>query len=310
MASGTAWLWALYPNAVMMPFEWVWDTCLAALLGAMLLWATLKLADSPQRARDWCGYGLLWGFSLMTNPSLGLLLPFLLAWAAYRARRSAKLSLWKPGLAAGIAFLCCVPWTVRNYVVFHKLVPLRSNFPLELYIGNNNNYATRQFVWPPKITKERELLRYFRMGETAFMEEEQRKAMEFIRTHPGIAVQLMGEKFVSFWTGAAEPVQVFKTTDSLLIRTLIVCNTLAAVGALLGIASLFVKRSPYAIPAAVYPLVFPWLYYVTHSSLRYRHPIDPVILLLAAVAISAAWQLLRGTPNLETPRQSKCLEEG
>jgi len=302
VASGAAWLWALYPNAVMMPFEWVWDTCLAALLGAVLLWATLKLADSPQRTRDWCFYGLLWGFTLMTNPSLGLLLPFLLGWATYRGKRTAKLTLWKPALAAGLAILCCVPWTVRNYVVFHKFVPLRSNFPLELYIGNNNNYATRQFVWPPKITKERELLRYFRMGETAFMEEEHRKAMEFIRSHPGIAIELIGEKFVSFWTGVAEPVQVFKTTDSLLIRTLIGCNTLAALLALLGIAVLIARRSPYAIPTAAYPLVFPWLYYVTHPNLRYRHPIDPVILLLAAVAISAAWQPLRRTPKLDAPQ--------
>jgi len=291
-ASGAAWLWALYPNAVMMPFEWVWDTCLAALLGAVLLWATLQLADSPQRTREWCAYGLLWGFTLMTNPSLGLLLPFLLGWAAFRGRRAAKLSLWKPALAAGIAILCCVPWTVRNYVVFHKLVPLRSNFPLELYIGNNNNYATRQFVWPPKITKERELLRYFRLGEVAFMEEEQRKAMEFIRAHPGIAIELMAEKFASFWTGVAEPVQVFKTTDSLLIRALIVCSTLAAAGALLGIVVLFVKRNPYAVPAAIYPLVYPWLYYVTHPNLRYRHPIDPVILLLTAVAAASAWRLV------------------
>jgi hypothetical protein len=310
VASGAAWLWALYPNAVMMPFEWVWDTCLAALLGVVLLWATLELADSPLRARNWCGYGLLWGFALMTNPSLGLLLPFLLGWAAYRGKRLAKLSLWKPALAAGITALCCVPWTVRNYVVFHKLVPLRSNFPLELYIGNNNNYVTRQFVWPPKITKERELLRYFRLGETAFMEEEARKAMEFIRSHPGIAIQLIGEKFVAFWTGVAEPVQVFKTTDSLLIRAVIVCNTLAALGALLGLAVLFVKRCPYTVPAAIYPVVFPWLYYVTHTNLRYRHPIDPVILLLASVATAAALRLITrahqraASAATETPKRN------
>jgi hypothetical protein len=96
---------------------------------------------------------------------------------------------------------------------------------------------------------------------------------------------------VSFWAGVAEPVQVFKTTDSLLIRTLIVCNTLAALGALLGIVDLFVKRNPYVVPAAIYPLVFPWLYYLTHPNLRYRHPIDPVILLLAAVAAARAWRL-------------------
>jgi hypothetical protein len=309
VASGAAWLWALFPNAVMMPFEWVWDTCLAALLGAVVLWATLELADSPQRARNWCGYGLLWGLVLMTNPSLGSLLPFLLGWAAYRGRRTAKLSLAKPALAAGIAILCCVPWTARNYAVFHKFVPLRSNFPLELYIGNNNNYATRQFVWPPKITKERETLLYFRIGETAFMEEEERKAMEFIRSHPGIAAELLGERFVAFWAGIAGPVQVFKTSDSLLVRALIAINTLAAAGALAGILVLGGKRSLYTFPLAAYPVVFPWLYYATHANLRYRHPIDPVNLLLAAVAASAAWGLLSRNRSVEGPEATKVAAE-
>ena len=209
VASGAAWLWALFPNAVMVPFEWVWDTSLSALLGATILWATLELAES-QRMRDWCAYGLLWGFTLMTNPSLGSLLPFLLGWAAYSARREKRVGIAvRTMAAAGIAFLCCVPWTVRNYVQFHRLVPLRSNFPLELYIGNNNNYAMRQFVWPPKINKEVELLRYLKMGETVFMDEEKRKAVEFIRAHPGIFVELTGERFVTFWAGLPEPVQAF-----------------------------------------------------------------------------------------------------
>ena len=300
-ASGAAWLWALFPNAVMMPFEWVWDTSLAALLGALLFWATVELSESAQSTRNWCAYGLLWGFALMTNPALGSLLPFLVGWATYRGWRMAEHSALKPALALGIAILCCVPWTVRNYVVFHKLVPLRSNFPLELYIGNNNNYATRQFVWPPKITKEREILRYFRLGETAFMEEEGQKAMEFIRAHPRIAVELVGERIVAFWTGIAEPVQVWRITDSVLIRALMLCNTLAAVGALLGIAVLIGKRSPYMIPAAAFPVVFPWLYYVTHPNLRYRHPIDPVVLLLVAVAAASAWDMLTRRRNFAAP---------
>ena len=286
VASGAAWLWAVFPNAVMVPFEWVWDTSLSALLGATILWATLELAESL-RMRDWFAYGLLWGFTLMTNPSLGSLLPFLLGWAAYRARPEKK-----PGIAgramaaAGIAILCCVPWTGRNYAQFHRLVPLRSNFPLELYIGNNNNYAMRQFVWPPKINKEVELLRYLKMGETAFMDEEKRKALEFIREHPGIFVELTGERFVTFWTGLPAPVQAFLGTDSQLVRVLLVCNTLAAVGCLIGIVVLVVRRSAYAFPLAAYPVVFPWLYYITHPNLRYRHPIDPVVLLLVAVAVS------------------------
>jgi len=273
----------------MMPFEWVWDTSLAALLGATLLWATLELAEST-RWRDWCAYGLLWGFTLMTNPSLGSLLPFLLGWAAYRAWHETKWRAMKSALAAaGIAILCCVPWTVRNYTVFHRLIPLRSNLPLELYIGSNENYAPRA-VWPPKITKERELVRYFHMGEVPFMDEEKRKALAFMRAHPGIEVKLIAERFVAFWTGLVNPWQAFLTADSLLVRVLLICSTTAALGGLLGIAALLWKRSPYLFPLAAYPVVYPWLYYVTHSNLRYRHPIDPVVLLLVAIAAASVLQ--------------------
>ena len=287
VASSAAWLWAIFANAVMVPFEWVWDTSLSALLAAVILWATLELAESA-RWRDWCAYGLLWGFALMTNPSLGALLPFLLGWAAYRARREINLAGMKPALvAASIALLCCVPWTVRNYLAFHRLIPLRSNLPLELYIGNNENYATHQFVYPPTITKERELLRYFRLGETAFMDEEKRKALDFIRAHPGIEVWLTGQRFVAFWTGLPNPVQSFLSADSLLVRVLLVSSTAAGIGGLLGIVALLLQRSPHALPLAAYPVVYPLLYYVTHPNLRYRHPIDPVVLLLGAIALGS-----------------------
>jgi hypothetical protein len=283
VASGAAWLWAIFPNAVMMPFEWVWDTSLSALLGATILWATLELAES-RRLRDWCGYGLLWGFTLMTNPALGSLLPFLLGWAAYHVWREFNWYSMKPTLAAaGIAALCCAPWTVRNYVVFHRLIPLRSNFPLELYIGNNENYAPCA-AYPPKISKERELVRYFHIGEMPFMDEEMRKALDFMRANPRIEVRLTRERFVAFWTGLWDPVQAFLSAASLMVRVLLVCSTAAALGGLLGLAALLWKRSPYVFPVGAFPVVYPWLYYVTHSNLRYRHPIDPVMLLLLAIA--------------------------
>jgi hypothetical protein len=295
VGSAAAWLWALFPSAIMIPFEWIWDTSLAALLGATLLWATLELAESD-RLGDWCGYGLLWGFALMTNPSLGLLLPPLLAWAAYCVRKSHSLSpagtLAKPALAFALALLCCVPWTIRNYAVFHRFVPLRSNFPLELYIGNNENYDGNRPRWPPPITKERETVRYFRMGETAFMDEEMRKAMKFIRSHPRKEVILFGDRFIAFWVGVPNPIDAFMTADSLLPRALILCAVLSGLGALLGVVVLLLRRSRYTVPLAAYPVLYPILYYITHTSLRYRHPIDPVVLLLTAIAAHAFLRFL------------------
>ena len=303
VASGTAWMWALFPNAVIIPFEWIWDTSLSALLVAALLWATLVLAES-RRTRDWCLYGLLWGFAMLTNPAIGLPFPVLVIWAAYHSREPEHKRKWlaRPLLAAAIAVLCCVPWTVRNYVQFHKFIPIRSNFSFELYIGNNENYDEANRFRPGAVTQDREILRYLRMGETAFMEEENRKAVEFIRSHPHIELWLISQRFVDFWTGTATPLTTFRQANSWWLRLILLSNDAAPIFALVGIVIVFVKKNQLAIPVAAFPVVFPLLYYVTHTSLRYRHPIDPVVLLLVAIGV-------RGLKDWLTPKGRKLQAE-
>jgi 4-amino-4-deoxy-L-arabinose transferase-like glycosyltransferase len=291
VASAAAWLWALFPNAMIIPFEWIWDTSLSALLVATVLWATLELAES-RRVRDWCLYGLLWGFALLTNPAVAPLLPVLLTWAAYRNRSRDRASAWlaRPALAAAITLLCCVPWTVRNYVQFHKFIPLRSNFAFELYIGNNENYDEQHRFRPGAITQDREILRYLHMGEIAFMEEEKRKAIAFIAAHPRIELWLISQRFVDFWLGTASPLGAFRQADSLWLYSILAFNDLAPLCALLGVLVLLATKNSYTFPVVAFPVVFPWLYYLTHTSLRYRHPIDPVVLLLTAIGVHGLWQ--------------------
>ena len=83
---------------------------------------------------------------------------------------------------------------------------------------------------------------------------------------------------------------------------LLVCYTEEGLGAVVGIVVLIWKRSVYAFPLAVYPVVFPCIYNVTHPNLRYRHPIDPVVLLLVAIAagslVKTIWR--RSEPAMET----------
>lgn len=307
VASLAAWLWAIFPNAWIIPFEWIWDTSLSALLMAIILWATLHVVDRDARVEDasaagdrwmavrtgswrgWCGYGWLWGFALMTNPSLGVMLPFLIGWALYRLGKSGEPECrmrWRgPALTVGIAILCCVPWTVRNYRVFHRFIPLRSNFAFELWLGNNHNFDPQSQIVPPANPERAEIHSYIHRGETAFMQEKWDEAVLFMRSHPKLEVILFARRFVATWTGMDRPVRGFLNSDSLITRVALVSNFLAGVGALCGIVVLFLRRSPYAFLLAAFPIVFPVVYYVTHASLRYRHPIDPVVMLLTAVAI-------------------------
>lgn len=290
-ASGAAWLWAIFPNAIMIPFEWIWDTCLSALLAATILWATMALAES-QRFRDWFSYGLLWGFALMTNPALTSLLPVLLGWVVYRSWRRGTLMAERPMVAAAAVILCCLPWTIRNYMDFHRFIPLRSSLPFELWIGNNEIFDEHSTHAPARITRYEEARRYSQLGETAYLQEKWDEATEFIRTHPGLEMRLCVKRIVTVWTGLGTPAEGFLHAESLLVRVVLLCNALAAIGTLLGIAVLYRRKSDFAFPVAAFPIVFPCVYYVTHASLRYRHVIDPIVLLLTAIAANEAFRLL------------------
>jgi Dolichyl-phosphate-mannose-protein mannosyltransferase len=285
-ASLACWLWAVFPAGIILPFEWIWDTSLSALLAAALLWATLELADSSRR-RECALYGLLWGFSLLTNPALGALLPFLLGWLIYRHRGNRVQQVRLTLLPIAMILLTCLPWIVRNYVQFHRFIPLRSNFLYELWSGNNEIFDEHSRE-VNRITRYEQVRLYARLGENAFLDEKGQKARNFIRTHPALYAQLFGRRIVATWLGSESPWRDFLRTDSPLARFLLFWNALTLLGVLVGLVKLYLHRSAYFFPLALFPVIFPLTFYIAHTSLRHRHPCDPILALLMAVAVTGA----------------------
>src|SRR5208282_5692136 len=282
-AALASWLWAIFPAGIILPFEWIWDTSLSALLAAALLWATLELANAS-RHRHFALYGLLWGFSLLTNPALGALLPFLVGWLLYRRRGNRGEQLRLTLLPLAMILLTCLPWTSRNYVQFHRLIPLRSNFPYELWSGNNEIFDEHSRE-VNRITRYEQVRLYAKLGEDDFLEDKRQKATEFIRTHPALYAQLLGRRIVATWLGVESPWQDFFRAESLLVRLILIWNALTLLGVLAGLLRLLLARNPFFLPVAVYPLVFPLTFYIAHTSLRHRHPCDPILALLLAIAL-------------------------
>ena len=120
VGAGAAWLWAVFPNAFQIPTESMWDASIARCSSPQ--YCGRRWSSPILRAR-WPGSatGFLWGLALMTSATLASLLPLLLGWLSYRRHKQGRPWLAKPLLAAAVAALCCVPWTVRNYEVFHSL---------------------------------------------------------------------------------------------------------------------------------------------------------------------------------------------
>lgn len=279
VAAVAAWLWAVFPNAILFTVS-IWDVSLSALLVATILWATLALPTS-RGWRPWLAYGLLWGLASMTNATLLLLLPCLLGWLVYSTRRLAPAAL-----ALGIAILCCVPWTIRNYAVFHAFIPLRSVMGLQLWMGNNEQTQGRWAGALHPIDNSADRERYVQLGEVEYMEEKKREALRFMLADPRREAGLIANRFVVFWSGGSQhPLGDFLKSYSLQFRGLLLFNVLGAIGALAGIVALMRERSQFTFPAMIFPIVYPLAAYLTLASARYRLPIDPSVFALTAVAI-------------------------
>ncbi len=287
LAASAAWIWALFPSGIILPFQWIWETSFSALLVATLLYLTFYLADASNssNARSWLIYSALCGLALLTNPAIAALFPIFFAWIAFQQRRASPRPWRHLALSCFIIFAICLPWTIRNAIYFHRLIPMRDNFPFELWMGNNDIYNPSSHT-ATRITRFEQAHLYQQQGESAFLDEKGRLAASFIRSNPALFFKLCFGRAVSTWFGGPSPLNLFRGADTPLVRFLLIWNLITFLGMLAGIARLVYERSRFWFPLALVPLIYPFTYYLTQTSLRLRHPIDPVLALLLAVVVA------------------------
>ena len=299
-----SWAWVFLPFAILFPLEWAWDQSLSALMLAILLCATYKMCEAPAESKAWAGYGLLWGFVALVNPTICGLLPFLLAWLMFcRSRPGVQ---WLQPLPKFFLFLLLpiLPWTARNYFVLDGFVAVKSNFGLELWLGNNP--AVTDGVYSPQwhpMNRFSEDMQLVLSGEAGYMRDKQRAAIAFIRANPGRFVLLLGRRLADTWTAIYDSREdKWITVLHLRMAEIYFCvafSVLAAGGLVLALRENALEVLPLALCVAIYPIPF----YLTHTSLRYRHPIDPVLTLFAVFAgaqiCSAFASRLVRTPDTE-----------
>lgn len=284
VAKWAGWGWAFSPYGVYYGADWAWSTCLVTVELACLFLFAWRLERST-RTRDWIFFGLLGGFAALTEPVTLSVVPLLGMWTLYRNFRMKR--PWRaPMLAAGLAALAVMtPWFVRNYELFHRFIPVRSGFGLELYIGNNG-YSER---WVNSSLhpnhNDAELSEYERDGEMAYMEHKLHEAKVYIRDHPAWFVWMTFRRIVYMWTGYWSFDRNYLKGEPLDPPNILVNTTMTVLG-LLGLRRVFKCDSDLGIRFAIVLLFFPLTYYISHPETYYFRPVDPLIVVLAAVAVA------------------------
>jgi hypothetical protein len=318
VALWAAWLWAVYPAALQYAVHWIWEMSVTACLFSWAVVVVLRLRDigedegpglkpvsveedemrglkpSPNPEGEgrklslWFVLGVLWGLIALTNASLLLCLPAMMVWVAWPELRGFRLGRRTVvgAVLTCVAFAAVLaPWVVRNERVMHAMVLTRDNFGTELYestLERNDGFPWGTTV--PLWTGDREYKQYVGMGEIAFAKMRGEEAKERIRARPWRTAKWTLDRFLFFWDGTPHPAGRHPVGEYL--RQLSYC--FLSVCGLLGLGLMVRRRVDGAGLFALIFVLLPLPYYLVTVQPRFRHPMEPLIAVLAVYLFRSA----------------------
>jgi 4-amino-4-deoxy-L-arabinose transferase-like glycosyltransferase len=307
IALWSAWLWALYPAAMQYAVRWPWEMTITTALFAFTLVLALRLrgiesdkrpaisgkknADSGGQlttyhlplTTDWLLFGLLWGLIALSNSTLLIFLPICGVWILLPTLHRPH-ALRDATLAALLFLACIAPWTIRNQRVFHAFIPLRGNLGAEMYMGNGpgSNGLLMEYYHPFQAPEQLRL--YASLGEVRYVAQRGALARAFIAAHPAHFAADTARRIFFFWIGVPHPSDEAWYNEA--GRTL--NFAFLSLAGLLGLALALRRRIPAAGLFAFAFLLLPIPYYLVTVHARFRHPLEPLICILAVYLFQSA----------------------
>jgi len=306
IALWSGWLWALHPAAMQYAVRWIWDMAVTTFLFSKLVVIALRVraigedAEDPERALPignqpepqttfrWAAFGILAGLIALLNSTIVLFVPICGVWmlmgGAKRKSRPAPILL-KATIAGTLFFACLAPWMVRNYTVFHAFIPLRGNLGAELHdsvLDSYNGFTIGTRVPICEVCPE--YIQYKQMGEYAFVQREGRIAHEIIRTHKIRFLQLAVKRLYFYWVSVPKPIEhgVFDEFFRVLNHSFV------SLAGILGLILALRRHIPGAILFAWAFALLPLTYYFITVQARFRHPLEPIMTILAVYLFQSA----------------------
>ena len=117
-----------------------------------------------------------------------------------------------------------------------------------------------------------ELNLYRKLGELNYIEHYRIESIQFVRTHPREFIELTSRRFVTFWSGDFFHYRWWETPAYLFLSFL----------SLLGLVMALIDRVDGSSLFGNVLLCYPAIYYLTYPFPRYRHAIEPEMLILGS----------------------------
>lgn len=282
-AAMAGWGWVIYPYSVYFSGARVWDYALTGLLFTICFYFAQRL-HRQTGLLVWLGFGLVYGVTVLANPSVLTMFPVFLLLAVLEMRRRDTRWLLRCAVAAAGLVAVLTPWTIHNYRALHFIGPVRDNFWLECWAGNNGDTFESNAVWAHPASNPVEMRRYEELGEIAYVAEKKTLAMNFIEHNPGFFAGLSLRRAFSYWTGFWSFSPAYLSREPLEIADVFFCTSITVL-MLLGARRFWRRDQLSALPYLVLITIFPITYYATHATPDYRQPVEPEVVVLVTMGI-------------------------
>lgn len=289
---------------------------ITALMAALLLLLQLRDNRAGSDTRPAVGLGLALGTAVLLRQLFLVFIPFLLLWlwvirlidmpkgtaagtdgtpahrlAAYLRNGGAP---WRPSLiVTGLVILMILPFTVYNYGRFDRFVLLNTNAGYAFFWANHPVYGTKfEGILPPELGTYQDLIppELRRLDEPALEQALLARGLGFVRDDPGRYLLLSLSRipvYFMFWP-SAESGMVSNVSR---VGSFGLFLPLMLAGLFYSLANRAVRRRSFGDASLL--LLFAGLYTALHllswALVRYRLPVDAILLIYAGLAADAAW---------------------
>ncbi len=297
------WCWVVYPYAIYFSGARVWDYALTGLLFTTCFYFAQRL-HRQKRLLGWLGFGLVYGVAALANPSVLTMFPVFLLLTVLEMRRSDARWLLRCAVAVVGLVAALAPWTIHNYRVLHFAGPVRDNFWLECWAGNNGDTFESNAVWAHPASNPVEMQRFEAVGEIAYIAEKKTLAMNFIEQNPAFFAGLSLRRAFSYWTGFWSFSPAYLNKEPLEIADVFFCTSITVL-MLLGARRFWRRDWLSALPYLALITIFPITYYFTHATPDYRQPIEPEVVVLVVMGILSLKRITRPAVLLEETMEAE-----
>jgi 4-amino-4-deoxy-L-arabinose transferase-like glycosyltransferase len=287
----SAMVWTFWPTGLVYASVLLAEpTALFFLVGSVL--ACLIFAERPNTVRAGLA-GVALGLTLLMRPSTLFLVPLLSIWGLWQFRSDRKALL----LALAIPFiggLCLVPWTIRNYKVFGKFIPLSTMGGSTLLQGNNIVVVTNKTyygfsVWDTKINDD--IARQLQAPNNEYERDKVagRLAFEWLKDNPDQWWYLLQAKFRRSWTPVIQQPSLAKRLVNWLTWGLVLA--LFSINYIPTLVDFLRRRHPgWIIHLTILHYTITSL--IFYALVRYRYAIEAFCIILAMAAVDWLWNRL------------------